>query len=386
MPPGTAPGLRPGEAGYVPPPALNRKVAVLVPLTGPNASLGHDLLQAVQLALGPDGPQPDVRDTMGTPTGATAATQAAMTNGDAIIIGPLTAPETAAAAAVVNGAVPILAFTSDRQQGRPGVWAMGITPQQQVARLVQALSTTGKARIGAVLPDNIFGNALADGLSRAASSAGDPPPAVKRYPTGRVADLQAALKDVSDYAHRRGAIDEQVRAARADSDPTIQGQADVLAQQTVPPAPIDALLLAETGPTLKTVAGVLPSYDITPPEVQVIGPATWARDAANLVGLDGAWYAAPDPASRTGFEQSYRARFGSPPPGFADIAYDAGRLARIAAGNPGILTQPSGFNGVDGPFVLTAAGQVGRGLAVFAVSPGGNRLIFPSPPSAAPGS
>ncbi len=46
------------------------QVAVLLPLTGANAALGRDLRQAVQLALGPDGPQPDFRDTGGTPAGA----------------------------------------------------------------------------------------------------------------------------------------------------------------------------------------------------------------------------------------------------------------------------------------------------------------------------
>ena len=75
----------------LPPVVTRRKVAVLLPLTGPNAALGQDLLRAVQLALGPSGPQPDVQDTGGTPTGATAAAQAAIAAGDAVIVGPLTA-------------------------------------------------------------------------------------------------------------------------------------------------------------------------------------------------------------------------------------------------------------------------------------------------------
>ena len=60
-----------------------------------------------------------------------------------MIVGPLTNVETAAAAAVANG-VPILAFTSDRQQGRPGVWPLGITPQQQVRRLVRAVPRSAR--------------------------------------------------------------------------------------------------------------------------------------------------------------------------------------------------------------------------------------------------
>ena len=374
-PDGGAPAQRAGTAA----PPVNAKVAVLVPLTGPNAGLGRNLLQAVQLALGPGGPQLDVQDTAGTPTGATIAAQAAVAAGDGIIVGPLTGPETAAAASVAVN-IPILAFTSDQQQGRPGVWALGITPQQQVARLVRALSTRGKTRVAAVLPNNIFGNALADGLSRAASDVGDPPPAVKRYPDGRQTALDAALRDVSDYANRHAP------AQPAGTDPAVTAPADPLEQQPMPPAPFDALLLAESGSPLGRLATSLPGYGITSPDVQIIGPATWARDAANLGGLAGAWYAAPDPAFRTRFEQAYSAKYGAPPPGLVDIAYDAADLARVAAGNPATLTQPSGFRGVDGLFALRPDGQVVRGLAVFGVGPGGTRIVDPAPASIAPGS
>ena len=374
-------------AGFPGPAASQRKIAVLLPLTGQNAALGRDLLRAVQLALGTEGPQPDVQDTGSTPTGATIATQAAVANGDTVIVGPLTAPETAAAAAVA-GSLPILAFTSDRNQGRPGVWALGITPQQQVARLVQALSQAGKVNIAAVLPSNAFGDALADGLTRSTAAVGDATPNIKRYPTGRTSALDAALRDVSDFANRTAlanppgldATDPTTGATPAPTPPAPASNAPV------PPAPFDALLLAESGAALQTAAADLTKYQIGAPAVQVIGPGTWARDAANLGGLAGAWYAAPDPTTRGAFEQVYTATYGSPPPSFASIAYDAAELARVAAGNPAALTQTGGFRGADGPIALRPNGQVVRGLAVFAVAPGGARVVQPVPASLASGS
>ena len=160
--------LPPQQIGQRPEPVLalsQRRVAILLPLTGPQAGLGNSMLQAAQLALGADGPQLDVQDTGGTPTGATEATKRALAAQDSLIIGPLTAAETAAAAAAAQN-VPILAFTSDRQQARPGVWTLGIEPEQQVQRLAEVLVARGKGRIAAVLPDNIFGDALAYGLTR----------------------------------------------------------------------------------------------------------------------------------------------------------------------------------------------------------------------------
>ena len=381
--PGPAAGPGASATGFPGATPSQRKIAVLLPLTGPNAALGRDLLRAVQLALGTEGPQPDVQDTGSTPTGATTATQAAVSHGDVVIVGPLTAPETAAAAAVA-GAIPILAFTSDQNQGRPGVWALGITPQQQVARLVQALSQAGKANIAAVLPDNAFGNALADGLTRSTAAVGDATPNIKRYPTGRSSALDAALRDVSDFENRTAlanppgldATDPATGAAPAPPAPA----------GPLPPAPFDALLLAEGGSALQTAASGLTKYQIGAPAVQVIGPGTWARDAANLGGLAGAWYAAPDPATRGAFEQVYTATYGTPPPSFASIAYDAAELARVAAGNPAALMQSGGFRGADGPIALRPNGQVVRGLAVFAVGREGPRVVQPVPASLASGS
>lgn len=367
-------------AAFPAPGTSTRKIAVLLPLSGQNAALGRDLLRAVQLALGPDGPQPDVQDTGGTPTGATLATRAAVAAGDVVIVGPLTAQETAATAAAA-GTIPVLAFTSDRQQGRPGVWALGITPQQQVGRLVQALSRAGKVRVAAVLPDNGFGSALADGLNRSASQDGDPVPVVRRYPTGRPAALDSALRDISDVADRTNAAQQPDPAAALLNSPTAQ----TFSRDANPP-PFDALLLAESGPSLQPLSAALPKYGLVPPGVQIVGPATWARDAANLGGFAGAWYAAPDPATRGAFEQIYTARYDSPPPSFASIAYDAAQLARVAASDPSALTQSGGFRGADGPIALRPDGQVARGLAVFAIGPAGTRIVEPVPASIASGS
>lgn len=364
------PDARAGLAsGQLPPAGLpGRKVAVLVPLTGSNAGLGRDLLHAIQLALGDDGSQLDIQDTGGTPAGASLAAQAALRAQDAVIVGPLTAPETAAAAAVAAG-IPILAFTSDRQQGRPGVWALGITPQQQVARLVQTMAQRGHTAVAAVLPANAFGEALADGVASAAAAVGAPPPQVRRYPNGRMPALDKAIADLSDYAHRG-----------ATADP-----ADPALTPSVPP-PFDVLLLGESGPALRSVTVSIAKYQAGPPAVQIIGPATWARDAANLSGLAGALYAAPDQATRGAFEQLYTARFGNTPPGIASIAYDAAQIARVAVNDPAALTSPGGFRGADGPIVLRTDGQVTRGLAVYAVGPEGPQVVEPVPASIASGS
>jgi ABC-type branched-subunit amino acid transport system substrate-binding protein len=355
----------------------DRRVAILLPMTGPQAALGQSMLQAAQLALGKDGPQLDVQDTGGTPTGATNATRNAIAAHDTLIIGPLTAPETAAAAAVAMG-VPILAFTSDRQQARPAVWTMGIQPDQQAERLVQVLAAHGKTRIAAVLPDNIFGTALAAGLSRAGSQLAQPP-SIRRYMTGSRAGLEQALRDATGYDQRRGAIEARAKAAKDAGGDDADAAAAAIRAETPPPPGFDALLLAESGALLQATSAALANDDIHIPEVQVVGPATWAREASNLKGLAGAWYAAPDPAAREDFVRAFTARYGTAPNPLADLAYDAARLARSAVAAPIALTRPQGYAGVDGPFILLPDGTLRRGLAVFAVGPNGAQIVEPAP-------
>ncbi len=379
--------LVPGGVPLPVPGLPGRPVAILAPLSGGNAERGAALVRAAQLALGaPGSPMLDVRDTQGTPQGAAAAAQAALAAGARLILGPLTAPETAAVAPVARAAaVPVLAFTTDPAQAQPGVWTLGITPGQQVRRLVGAMVARGKTRFAAVLPDTDFGHAMGVALTQATQQAGAGAPDIRFHGAGNTA-IADAMRDVSDFAHRRGAIEDQVRAARDRHDAPGTQLAAQLAQQPVPPAPFDALLLADTGDRLAWLSTFIAYDDLGPPGVRILGPALWALPAARAgASLGDAWYAAPDNAApaRAGFDQAYTDKYGSPPPGLADGAYDAASIARAVAGPDGFplaaLTRPEGFPGVDGPLALDPDGRVRRGLALFELSGGAGSVIEPAP-------
>jgi hypothetical protein len=362
-----------------------RTVALLAPLSGANAERGRALVQAAQLALAPAGSPPlDVRDTGGTAQGAAQAAQAALAAGAGIIIGPLTAAETAAVAPAARAAgVAVLAFTSDATQAQPGVWVLGITPTQQVRRLVAASAAQGKTRFAAVLPETEFGRAMADALAGAVSAAGLAAPDI-RFHAGTTPSINTTMREAANYAERRGPVDAQIRAARAARTAEGRRKAEELGRTPIPPPPMDALLLADTGERLGTIASLLPFYDLDPPEVRVLGPALWGAAAALAdAELRGAWFAAPDPATRAAFDGQYQAQFGGPAPGLADFAFDAASIARVLAGEGGYsaaaLTRPEGFAGVNGVLALQPDGTVRRGLALFEIRRGGAEVVEPAP-------
>jgi branched-chain amino acid transport system substrate-binding protein len=361
-----------------------QKVAILLPLTGPLADRGRDLLQAAQLATqNGAGPMLDVMDTGGTPAGAAAAAQSAITAGDSLILGPLTSAETASVAPVARGAnIPVLAYTNDSSQSQPGVWILGITPAQQIRRLMAAAQAQGKTQFAALLPGTDFGRAMAAGLTKAVEASGLPPATIRMHSPG-MASINAAAKDLSDYVNRRGPIDAKIKAARALSTSQGRQEAQALARTPIPPPPFNALLLADTGEALQEITAVLPYYDVDRSMVQIIGPALWASPTSGSGAVSGAWYAAPDTSTRANLEQDYTAKYGSPPPPLADLAFDSASIAAVVLSrggvNTSVLTQPAGFVGVDGWLMFQPDGQVKRGLAVFRIERGGSTMIEPAP-------
>jgi len=362
-----------------------RRVALLAPLSGPNAERGAALARAAGLAMKADGALGfDVLDTKGTAEGAAAAAMAAIAGGAGLILGPLTAAETAAVAGPARAAgVGVLPFTSDPAQAQTGVWPLGIMPDQQVRRVVAAVMAQGKSRFAAVLPDSDFGRAMAAALQRATSSAGAPDPVIA-FHTGATPSINGTIREISGYATRRGPVDSQIRAARALGTADGRRQAAQLAKSPIPPPPFDAILLADSGERLSTLASLLPYYDLDPPAVRVLGPALWGSAAARgEAALPGAWYAAPDPASRANFDALYQADGGEPAPGLSDFAYDAAGIARVLAREGGFsyaaLARPDGFAGVDGVLALQPDGTVRRGLAVFELQRGGPVIVEPAP-------
>jgi branched-chain amino acid transport system substrate-binding protein len=284
----------------------------------------------------------------------------------------------------------VLAFTNDTNQAKPGVWALGITPAQQVRRLVGAMIAQDKTRLAALLPDNQFGAAMSAALTQATADASLPAPIIRSY-SGGIGSINPVVRDISDYANRRGPLDAQIKAARNLHTAEGRKRAADLARQPIPPPPFDALLLADTGDGLGAVTSLLPYYDLDPPAVRVLGPALWASPTARGdAHLGGAYYAAPDPSARSGFDEKYTASVGSPAPGISDFAFDAAAIARVLAqsGSYSVasLCRPEGYAGVDGVLQLQPDGTVRRGLALFQIQAGGPVMIEPAPTSlSAPG-
>ena len=137
------------------------------------------------------------------------------------------------------------------------------------------------------------------------------------------------------------------------------------------------------------VADALTAAGANLKNIQLLGTGLWDNPRVFASpALQGGLYAAPDPSGFRSFSGRYRAKFGADPVRTATLAYDAvalvAALARTQGGarfSPEVLTNPSGFAGIDGLFRFRADGSNERGLAVMKVGTGGSATVAGSPKS-----
>ncbi|MDP6012857.1 MAG: penicillin-binding protein activator [Alphaproteobacteria bacterium] len=333
------------------------RVAILLPLSGPGAGVGLAFLKAAQLALFDHAGDDFVlmpKDTAGTNFGAEQAMREALVDSADIVLGPLTASSVRAVSQLAQSrSVPILAFTNDSSVARANVYVLGITPAQEVERIVGYAASNGYARIAALVSEDEYGTAVQQSL------------------------IQSAARHVADVGQVEYFVPGQVSAGES-----------VPVRSLVSSGGFDTLLIAAGGRELRLLAPLFPYYDLDPDEVRFLGTSLWGIDQA-VIGepalIDG-WFAAAPDDDFAGFAARYHRAYGRKPPRRASLAYDALALTALLANAPGgadfsreTLTNDEGFVGIDGLFRLREDGYGERALAVYRVTARGFEVIDPAP-------
>jgi branched-chain amino acid transport system substrate-binding protein len=151
--PSTAPitGLPQDEARH--------RIALLVPVTGPNAAVGQSIANAANLALLDTGGKKLRITTYDTGMGAAAAAQRAIAEGNRLILGPLLAEDARAVAPAARAAgVPVLSFSNDLSVAGDGTFLLGFNPAQSIDRVVRYARSKGMTRFAALVPSGLYGD------------------------------------------------------------------------------------------------------------------------------------------------------------------------------------------------------------------------------------
>lgn len=293
-----------------------------------------------------------VKDDGGTAQGAQAAAEAAINEGAEIIIGPLFAPSVAAVGQVARGRnIPVIAFSTDTSVATRGVYLLSFLPESDVERVIDYAVSRSKRSFAALIPENAYGNVVEAAFRQA------------------VARHNARTVALERYAADPGRMQEAVRRL-----------VPALAQA-------DAVFLPGEPEAVAAVAQLLATSTGNLRRLQFLGTGLWddPRIASNST-LQGGWFAAPDTGGFRSFAARYQKRYGQEPPRTASLAYDAVSLVAALVKTQGpqrfseqVLTNPSGFAGVDGIFRFKPDGTNERGLGVVRVTPSGPQTVSPAP-------
>lgn len=339
-------------------------VAILVP-GGSGVTtdeiLAQSLVNSARLAMRDlNGASIDLRvfQTGGDAATAAAQAQKAVDEGAKIILGPVyAASANAVGNAVADENVTVLSFSNNAAIAGGNVFVLGQTFQNTADRMISFALGQGKQSFVIVHGQDSAGTQGRDAISAAANRQG------------------GAIVGTVGYALSQQDVIASVPQIRS----AVQSNA------------ADAVFLTtDTASALPLLSQLLPEAGVSPETTQLMGLTRWdiPPQTLSLPGVQGGWFAGPDPAASATFSAQYQAAYGDLPHPIGGLAFDgiAAIGALVSQGDsqalsPNALTQGAGFRGASGIFRLRPDGTNQRGLAVATITNSQVTILSPAPQS-----
>ena len=350
-PPAPPPKVEAVPDKTLPTDTARNRIALLVPLTGPNAQVGQSIANATTMALLDTKTERLRVTTYDTGTDPAGAARKAIAEGNKLILGPLTADDVKAVGPIARAAkVPVIGYSNDASVAGNGVYLLGYAPTQSINRVINYARSKGAKNFAALVPKGVYGERAGAAFLSAVKAAGGTAVGMETFDRSN-ASVTAAVK----------------RLAGSSS--------------------YDALLVADiariavaVGPQIRTAGGA---------NARILGTELWNTET-NLnesAALRGAWFASVSDGLYRTLASKYRASYGATPYRLASLGYDSVLLTVRIAQNwqPGTdfpvarLTDPDGFAGIDGAFRFGGDGLAQRALEVQQVGAEGITVVDAAP-------
>lgn len=361
--------------GITPPHMAGRdlkRMAILLPFSSKSSRLREEaasMLRAAELAVfGRD--DSDVvliaLDTGGTESGAASAAEAAVNAGVDVILGPVLARSVKGAARRAHSKnVPLIAFSTDQTVAGNGTYLLSFPPEAEVKRIVDYAASTGALNYAYLGPQSEYGRRVHGAFRQAVQANGGDLREQESYDGDDISVMQDPARKLAEAYQKH---DEA-------SEPTDRQH-------------FEAIILPEGGVPLRSLAPLLPYYDIDPDRVQFLGTSLWHKEeVVREPALNGGVFAAPDQMARQSFLDNYDRQFGNDPSRLASLAFDAVNIGAVVA-DGSVRTRrrriedPVGFYGADGMIRWGSDGKPDRGLAIYQIQNGRFVIIEQAPTQA----
>ncbi len=342
---------------------MKNLIGCLIPLHGPFAIYGEEVLNGIQLGAGffagSEGQDQDlelfVRDTQGEPDlAASEVEEMASKERILAIIGPLSSKSaTAAAKKAQELGVPIITLTQ-----KEGITAEGtmvfrnfLTPAREISGLVDKVAgEMGLKRFAILYPENAYGRYLMNLFWDKIEEYGGIVTAVESYKPAQT-DFGAEIKKMVGLYYPRPESTQQV--LKAMKYPSYEVGTEVEPETEEKPEPIidfDAVFIPDSAEKVAMIAPQFPFHDVF--NFRFLGSSLWqSRELTTLAGdyLQGAifpsaFFSGSDSEEVKRFVERYQTSFRSDPGVLAATGYDTIVLLKRLLKNGSLKTRQDLYN------------------------------------------
>ncbi|RLB15464.1 MAG: hypothetical protein DRG82_11525 [Deltaproteobacteria bacterium] len=371
----------------------------LLPLSGPFAPFGEEVLNGIQLGLGVfgagggDGPTVEmlIRNTEGNPEKAAAEVEDLVKQEHIIgVVGPLSSKASAAAARKAEKlGVPIITLT--QREGIAGegkmVFRNFLVPSREIKKIIStAVDELALKRFAILYPDNSYGRFFMNEFWDGVEQAGGTIAAVESYEPDQTDFAEQIKKMVGLYYPRPASLVKKLREMRT----PYELETEIEPEGPQPIVDFDAVFIPDTYQRVIMIAPQLMYYDVR--DVQLIGTSLWqSQKLIEMAGkyVQGAifpsgFFRKQHDSEVRAFVRRYEENFSAEPGILAATGYDTARMLKAVTNDFSIHTRNElrkallalrEFHGVTGNISFDAQGEVEKEPLILTIT-GRHMTVF----------
>ena len=360
-------------------------IAVLLPLTGDNRSIGETIRTSVEIATLQNAPNGLNVSFYDTATDTESVIQDAISTNPSAIIGPVFSSDVQTVRKYNDTQIPTLSFTSDTNALGNGVMTMALMPTNSVEAIVKEMKIDDIKKFIIIAPDTQSGHTMA-GIARQSAETYELPLIGIFYYTEQDSEsikntaIGASMNNARTMAHTRArqVISDILTGEKLNiiEQSNLNTQLEKLSKtETLGSVPYDGILFLGNGGDTKNIVSFLRYYNVGANDARFYGTPIWdGSDIASDFTMSGAKYATL-PQTDTAFSTVYEQISGTVPNRLSSFGYDATNLAisMLYSGKsaPEYLFNRNGYIGSDGIFRITPYGDTERGLRIMQLNGSG---------------
>ncbi len=363
------------------------KVALFLPMTGKNKSLGESLFNSAVLSIFENDKDEDLEirlfDSKDTAIEAKKEFQKIIDQDIKIVIGPVFSSQVEEIAnEAIKNEIVVISLSNNRKlmdniDDNGGIFLAGMMPETQIDKIISYSLSRGKRSFAVIAPNNKYGIAVSSLYKKLVKDRDGIFITSELYsPSGKGIE-NAVYRTINAFS----VPSEMAEGGgnKLEDDFTVSNEDKTYA---------DVILIPEVGKNLSKIVRLLDKENIDERPYQIIGTSQWDDiSTLNDPNLTGGWFVAPDNEKFRDFERVYYQSYNKFPPRISSIAYDSvlsiiKTVKATGEKNPQVNhfvnyqdQQNNGFNGVDGLFRYVDNGLVQRSLAVLQVGKGKFEVI-----------